>query len=141
MSKYGELVFSKPSWGAKEAFELFGFKPEGESNLGAIPLAEQLLKHTVNQQGWVHLGNAIDEILSLIAELKPTSNSKEVVGHLNALWSKQKLIMEGETPNELDIFHNLLKELKDNILQKPAIGRKTFRILILETILNRFETV
>lgn len=93
------------------------------------------------QQGWVHLKDAINELVVFSEEGSPTESYNVTVGRLTALWNKQNAIMRDETPNELSYYQSIVSGIKADFEGVPTVGRNKLKESVIKHALNLFETI
>lgn len=140
-NKFGNAVFKKNSWGRNELFTAFGFNSSSKPTLNKTDAAKELLGHMKNQQGWVYLGEALDELLGLAESLSPTENSKVVSGSLMVFWNKYSGLTRDSAPNECHLLHNIVTSINSDFVDVNTVGRNKLRDSILLHSLNMFETI
>ena len=140
-SKFGDLLFSKNAWSRKDLFTSFGFEGASKTTLGTIEAGKELLNHMSIQQGWVHLKDALDELVSFSEEGSPTDSYNHTIGQLTALWNKQSSLMRDETPNELAYYQSIVSSIKIDFNGVPTIGRNKLKESVIKHCLNLFETI
>lgn len=138
---FGNILFSRTAWGSKELFSVFGYDGAEKSVLSTIEAADALYKYQARQRSWIHLKDAIDELVSLCESVSPTTSADVLSGQLQAIWNKWESIMEGETPNEAAYLKTILKAIKDEVIPLRSVGRKVFKNIVYKSILNSFHVI
>lgn len=139
--KFGTLVFKKNSWGRNELFTTFGFGGSSKATLNQVDSAKELLNHMKSQQGWVYLGDALDELLLLSESMSPTDSFKVVNGHLMVFWNKYNGLTRDTAPNECHMLQGIVTAVKSDFESLGTVGRNKLRESILTHALNMFETI
>lgn len=139
--KFGTLLFSKNSWGRKDLFTTFGFEGASKTTLNPVDAGKELLTHMSEQQGWVHLKDALNELVVFSEEGSPTESYNVTVGRLTALWNKQSAIMRDETPNELSYYQSVVSGIKADFDSIPTVGCNKLKESVIKHALNLFETI
>lgn len=141
MDKFGNLIFKRNSWGRNELFTTFGFEGASKATLNQIESAKELLDHMTAQQGWVYLGDAINELLSLSQSMSPTDSFKVVNGRLMMLWNKYNALTRDTAPNECHLLQVIITSVKQDFEHIGTVGRNKLRESILMHSLNMFQTL
>lgn len=139
--KFGTLLFSKNSWGRKDLFATFGFEGASKTTLNPVDAGKELLTHMSEQQGWVHLKDALNELVVFSEEVSPTDSYNVTIGHLTAMWNKQSAIMRDETPNEMAYYQQVVTCVKNDFEGVPTVGRNKLKESVIKHSLNLFETI
>lgn len=139
--KFGNLLFSRNSWGRNELFAAFGFNGASKATLNQTDSAKELLSTMKEQQGWVYLGDALGEFLSMAENMSPTDSYKIVYGNLMVLWNKYNALMRDTTPNECHLLQAIISSVVKDFDNVATVGRNKLRDSILLHSLNVFETI
>ena len=139
--KFGNLLTTKTAWSRKELFTSFGFDGASKTTLNPIDAGKELLVHMSAQQGWVHLPEALDKLVSFSEEVSPTDSYNSTIGNLTAIWNHYSGIMRDETPNELAYFQNVVSGIKGDFEGVPTVGRNKLKESVIKHTLNLFETI
>lgn len=139
--KFGSLLLSKNAWSRKDLFTAFGFEGASKTTLNSVDAGKELLAHMASQQGWVHLKDALEELVSFSEAGSPTESYNVTIGRLTAIWNKQSALMRDETPNELAYYQTVVSSIKADFEGVPTVGRNKLKESVTKHALNLFETI
>ena len=141
MHRFGNLLFSKTSWGRTQLFTTFGYTDSSKTTLSSIDAGVELLLHMQEKQGWVYLKDAINELLEIPDTMETTDSKNVVFGKLMVIWNKYHALTHDTCPNECHTLQYIMTSIKNDFMNQYTIGRVQLKERILQHTLNIFHTI
>lgn len=138
-SRFGDMLYTRSSWGSKELATHFGFSALSKAVAGVDEAGEELLAYMLVQKPYISLQNAITAMLALHTSVSPTFNLTTLKSELMKIWSTYSDDLE-DVPNEYQYLRDILSNIEEEFSTSPSVGRKKLRSSIIKNCLNLYSS-
>lgn len=138
-SRFGDMLYTRSSWGSKEITAQFGFNSLSKAVCGVDEAGEELIAYMLTVKPYVSLQYAIRAMLEIHTSVSPTFNLTTLKSELMKIWSAYSESLE-DVPNEYQYLKDILSGIENEFSTVGSIGRKKLRSSIIKHCLNLYSS-
>lgn len=136
-ARFGDMLYTRSSWGSKEIAAHFGFNNLSKSVCGVDEAGEELIAYMLTVKPYISLQNAIRAMLVIHTSVSPTFNLTTLKSELMKIWNAYSSELE-DVPNEYQYLKDILSHIEEDFNGVPSVGRKKLRSSIIKHCLNLY---